>query len=135
MAVKEDIVERVVNFLRDAKESNRILDRVETDAEQITILLDDVLEVFNQDPPTTGFTLKQLPKALLRDLTVIEILTSAGIWYTRNEMPYSSGGVTVQDYEGKGSTYASWCTKIEQRAERLKTKIKVQANIESLLTC
>lgn len=133
MAIKDELVQRVVNFLRDAKEKNRILDDIETKTEQIVILLDDVLESFNKTPPTTNFKFEELPKEMLRDLVVIEVLKSAGIWYTRNSIAYSSGGVTIQDYEGKGPAYASWCSSLMAKAESTKRSFKIKANVEGMI--
>ena len=131
--IKAAVVTKVIDYLRDSKENNRILDKVETSPDLIGTLLDDAFEEFNVEPPTSSFTLSDLPQSLLRNLVVIEVLKSAGIWYTRNSMPYSSGGVSIQDFEGKDRSYISWCTSIDNNVQRIKKAMKVKANIESIL--
>jgi hypothetical protein len=59
----------------------------------------------------------------------IQALKSAGILQSRNQLEYSSGGITVRTFD-KTQLYQSWILQFYQDFERKKLEYKKSSNIE-----
>ena len=62
----------------------------------------------------------------------INTLRSAGILQSRNELAYSSGGVSVRIFD-KTQLYQSWINQFVAEYERKKQNFKISLNINSAL--
>ena len=62
----------------------------------------------------------------------IQVLRSAGILQSRNELAYSSGGVSVRIFD-KTQLYQSWITQFVAEYETKKSNFKIAENINSSL--
>ena len=62
----------------------------------------------------------------------IQVLRSAGILQSRNELVYSSGGVSVRIFD-KTQHYQSWIAQFVAEYERKKQNYKMALNINSAM--
>ena len=60
------------------------------------------------------------------------MLRSAGILQSRNELVYSSGGVSVRIFD-KTQNYQSWIAQFVAEYERKKTNYKMSLNINNAM--
>jgi hypothetical protein len=121
---------RLRKFLRDIDELNKLLDRKESSDSQLQMAIEDSLDDWNNTPPLLNVvTLDTHPsKRLLIRGAAIEVLTSAGILYSRNRLSYSDGGITVS-VSDKAQEYSSWIGGFVNDYERKKTEHKKAINI------
>jgi hypothetical protein len=104
--------------LRDYPASNTLLDEVEFSDEEIVWALTRPIDIWNSTPPnigTYGYTNFPWRGAHL-DGTIGELLSVAAHHYMRNDFPYQSAGLTVND-KAKANNYL-------QLGEALKSKFK-----------
>ena len=77
----------------------------------VAMCMELFIDDFNNVIPYSSFsleTIKTFPSLkLLVDGTIIQLLTSAGILYSRNSLPYSDGGISVE-INPQGREYKSW---------------------------
>ena len=108
---KEEIVEFIIKFTRDDRKLNKLLRDQENKPEMVAMCIELFLDGFNNVIPYSSFTLETIETfpslKLLIDGTIIELLTSAGILYSRNSLPYSDGGISVE-INPQGREYKSW---------------------------
>ena len=64
--------------------------------------------------------------------SAINTLRSAGILQSRNELAYSSGGVSVRIFD-KTQLYQSWINQFVAEYERKKQNFKISLNINSAM--
>lgn len=123
------------NMIRDKKELNRLLNgNFESTDEELRMALIHGLMDWNTTPPPLRFvTLTNHPnKALLLQAAAIQVLTSAGIWHSREHMPSSDGGTSADDH-AKAQEYSGWIERYVADYERKKGDIKVSINISKAL--
>jgi len=117
-------------FLRDIDELNKLLDRKETSDNQLELALDMALDDWNMTPPPlylVDYTNFPSPNMLIRGAT-IQVLTSAGILYSRNKLDYSDGGITVR-VSDQAQEYMAWLNMISNDYERKKLELKKAINL------
>lgn len=134
--VLKETVDIVRTYLRDSEGLNTLLcGKVESQDYDIELGVKMALSFFNSMTPYTSYTLKNFPSnafGFLINDSVIEVLISAGILHSRNNLQYSSGGVTVNDHS-QGGAYQGMAQVLSQlRQTRASEKqYKLQSNIES----
>jgi hypothetical protein len=130
-AVAAAFVAKCRDYIRDVPALNALLDGVETTDTLIEFCLDMTMDDFNTTPPLIGqFTLYNHPsQSLVLIGTVINILKSAGIGQSRNQLDYASGGITVAT-SNKTPLYQSWLNIFMQEYEAKKANLKKAINAE-----
>jgi len=117
-------------FIRDRKPYNTLVDGEESTDEQIDLCILLAIGGFNTYPPMTTYTFQNFPSAwLLLYGTIIEVLTSAGILQSRNQLDYSDGGITVA-VSNKTPLYQSWLGMFARQYEMMRKAVKMELNIE-----
>jgi len=121
-------------FLNDTPELNRLIRREESTDEKLDLAMDLATDDYNITPPMLGVrTLSNFPSLyLLIYGSTIQVLRSAGILQSRNELAYSSGGVSVRIFD-KTQLYQSWINQFIAEYERKKQNFKIAANINSAM--
>lgn len=96
--------------------------------------MDMATDDYNISPPLLGnHTLGNFPSLyLLIYGSTIQVLRSAGILQSRNELAYSSGGVSVRIFD-KTQLYQSWIAQFVAEYERKKSNFKLALNINNAL--
>jgi hypothetical protein len=125
-------VGRLRKFLRDIDELNKLLEGKESSDSQLRMALEDALDDWNNTPPRlTPVTLENhpSPRLLIRG-AAIEVLISAGIFYSRNRLNYSDGGITVAVYD-RAQDYQAWANHFVNDYERKKIETKKAINVEA----
>ncbi len=126
------VVEDVRTYLRDSVGLNTLLSgKVENQDYNIESAIKMALSMYNSMTPISGDTITSMPYGFLINDSVIEVLISAGILHTRNNLQYSSGGVTVNDHS-QGGAYQG-LAQILVQLKNLKAsekQYKLQRNIE-----
>ena len=127
---KQQYTQMLRKFLRDIDELNKLLDRKETSDNQLELALDMALDDWNMTPPPlymVDYTNFPSPNMLIRGAT-IQVLTSAGILYSRNKLDYSDGGITVR-VSDQAQEYMAWLNMIANDYERKKLELKKSINL------
>lgn len=99
----ERILKQRVNelraFLRDDPNLNELLEGKESTDGQLKGAIADSIDDWNTTQPSlAAIDIKNHPSArLLIRGAAIEILSSAAIYYERNRLPYTDGGISVDD--------------------------------------
>jgi len=121
-------------FLNDTPELNRLIRREESTDEKLDLAMDLATDDYNITPPLLGVTtLKNFPSLyLLIYGSTIQVLRSAGILQSRNELAYSSGGVSVRIFD-KTQLYQSWINQFIAEYERKKNNFKISTNINNAM--
>jgi hypothetical protein len=91
--------EELRSFLRDDPVLNELLEGKESTDGQMKQAIFDAIEDWNTTQPPLGvidIASHPSPRLLIRG-AAIEILDSAAIYYARNQLPYSDGGISVDD--------------------------------------
>lgn len=117
-------------FLNDTAELNRLIRQEETDAPHLDLAINLAIDDYNITSPPLAFAqVDSFPSIyLLLHGAAIQTLKMAGILQSRNELNYSSGGVTVRTFD-KTRNYQSWITMFMQDYERKKLNFKISQNI------
>jgi hypothetical protein len=121
-------------FLNDTPELNRLIRREESDDTKLDLAIDLALDDYNITAPLLQtHQLSNFPSLyfLIYGAT-IQVLRSAGILQSRNELAYSSGGVSVRIFD-KTALYQSWIAQFMAEYERKKQNYKISANINGAL--
>lgn len=121
-------------FLNDTPELNRLIRQEETDADHLDLAINMAIDDYNITSPPLAFAyIDSFPSLyLLMHGSAIQTLKMAGILQSRNELNYSSGGVTVRTFD-KTRNYQSWITMFMQDYERKKLNFKISQNIGSAM--
>lgn len=119
-------------FLNDTAELNRLIRQEESDDNKLDLAIRLAIDDYNITAPIIGTTtIANFPSIyLLIHGSAIQTLKSAGILQSRNQLEYSSGGITVRTFD-KTQLYQSWIMQFYQDYERKKLDLKKLANIES----
>lgn len=118
-------------FLNDTAELNRLIRQEESNSEKLDLAIRLTIDDWNITPPLLGnATITTFPSIyLLIHGAAIQALKSAGILQSRNQLEYSSGGITVRTFD-KTQLYQSWIIQFYQDYERKKLEYKKSSNIE-----
>ena len=118
-------------FLNDTAELNRLIRQEESNSDKLDLAIRLTIDDWNITPPFLGVeTITSFPSIyLLIHGAAIQTLKSAGILQSRNQLEYSSGGITVRTFD-KTQLYQSWILQFYQDYERKKADYKKSANIE-----
>lgn len=129
-------VQSVRLFMRDFPELNLFLRGEESDDRQIEFATMDFLSDFNGTPPMSRYTLDDLMSYELASFavrgTVISLLESLMIIYSRNHLPFSDGGMTVA-INDKAPMIQSMLGLFRASYEQKLRMIKTQLNVAQLL--
>lgn len=121
-------------FLRDTPELNRLIRRQETDDPRLDLAIAMAVDDYNiTSPLLSSHSIANFPSLyLLIYGASIQVLRSAGILQSRNELAYSSGGVSVRIFD-KTQLYQSWIAQFVAEYERKKQNYKISQNINNAL--
>lgn len=121
-------------FLNDTPELNRLIRREESDDTKLDLAIDLAVDNYNVTAPVLQtHTVANFPSLyLLIYGATIQVLRSAGILQSRNELAYSSGGVSVRIFD-KTQLYQSWIAQFVAEYERTKANFKIASNINNAL--
>lgn len=117
-------------FLNDTPELNRLIRQEESTDPKLDLALLLTIDDFNTTPPLLGnYTIENFPSIwMLIYGAAIQTLRSAGLLQSRNELVYSSGGVSVRVFD-KTQLYQSWIAQFVAEYERKKQNFKIAQNI------
>lgn len=120
------------DYMRDKPELNALLDQPETSDALMKLSRDLTIDDFNTSPPLIGnYTLSGFPSDYLLMMgTIIQILKSAGLLQSRNQLDYVEGGLSVQT-SNKTPLYQSWIAILMQEYELKKANLKKSLNAEA----
>jgi hypothetical protein len=98
-----DFIERVREYLRDYPELNTLNEFHEHSDSLIESAIEFSLDEFSSTPPRIGgFLVYNFPhQSLLLDMVVSRLLISATLLYTRNDLNYQSGSMSVTLPQGQ----------------------------------
>lgn len=121
-------------FLNDTPELNRLIRKEESDDERLDLALALTVDDWNITPPFLGnLTVANFPSLFLLIYGgAINTLRSAGLLQSRNELAYSSGGVSVRIFD-KTQLYQSWIAQFVAEYERKKQNYKISLNINGAM--
>lgn len=119
-------------FLMDTEELNRLLRRKEIDDKRLDLAIQLCISDWNTTTPRIGtVTVGTFPSLyLLIHGAAIQCLKMAGLYQSRNELTYSSGGSSFVR-ANKTAYYQSWIQNFSAEYETKKMNLKMQQNIES----
>jgi hypothetical protein len=128
--IRADARERLRLFLRDFPALNRLIREYEHTDADLDLALDMTVEEYNTiTPPLAYVTIGTYPNLwLLLHGGAIHALKSAGMLQARNELNYSSGGITVRTFD-KTSLYQSWINSFIQDYQFKLQNLKLANNI------
>ena len=121
-------------FLNDTPALNRLIAREESDDPKLDLAILLAIDDWNISPPPLGIVdITTYPSLwLLIYGATIQVLRSNGLLHSRNDLPYSSGGVSVRLWD-KTALYQSWIAQFSQEYERKKVNFKMAMNIANSL--
>ena len=125
------LIRQLRAFLRDDPTLNELIEGKESSDGQLKQALLDALEDWNTTPPLLApVNVANHPsRRLLVRSAAIEILVSMGIYFARNDLTYSDGGITVAD-KNKAGIYAQYVQKLQADFERKKLDLKKARNLD-----
>ena len=121
-------------FLNDTPVLNRLIRQEESSDEKLDLAIDLAIDDYNITAPLlSAVTIVTFPSLYLMMYGgAVHALRSAGILQSRNELAYSSGGVSVRIFD-KTQLYQSWIQQFVAEYEQKKTNYKISANIRGAL--
>lgn len=121
-------------FLNDTPELNRLIRRQESTDAKLDLAMRLAIDDYNITPPMLGTTtIENYPSLFLLIYgSSIQVLRSAGLLHSRNELVYSSGGVSVRIFD-KTQLYQSWIAQFVAEYEQKKANFKIAQNVNSSL--
>ncbi len=119
-------------FLMDTEELNRLLRRKEIDDKRLDFAIQMCISDWNTTTPRVApVSIGNFPSLyLLIHGAAVQALKMAGIYQSRNELTYSSGGSSFVR-ANKTAYYQSWIQNFATEYEQKKLNLKMQQNIES----
>ena len=130
-SVKRPVTVAEVRFnLRDYPELNTLLNDVEFSDNEIAYCISKPVEIWNEMTPDVGqYDIADFPwRQQHISATIGHLLVLAGRWYLRNQLAYSSGGLSVDD-KNKGPAYIQMGQQAMANFERFCMERKFEANI------
>jgi hypothetical protein len=119
-------------FLMDTEELNRLLRRKEIDDKRLDFAIQMCISDWNTTTPRVApVSIGNFPSLyLLIHVAAVQSLKMAGLYQSRNELTYSSGGSSFVR-ANKTAYYQSWIQNFATEYEQKKLSLKMQQNIES----
>lgn len=125
----DQFVAEVRAYIRDFPELNRIIRGAETSNRMMQYCVILALDEWNTTPPLASTSLSTFPsRSILLQLTICHILMSVGLLKSRNKLPYSDGGFSV-DTETQDESYQRWISLIRAQLNPRITQLKISLNI------
>ena len=120
-------------FLMDNEEMNRLLGRKEIDDDRLELAILMTLSDWNTTAPVIGREdIVSFPSLYLLLIgSACQTLKMAGLYQSRNELTYNSGGSSVVR-ANKTPYYQSWLQNFSAEFEAKKMQFKIQKNIENM---
>lgn len=117
-------------FLMDTEELNRLLRRKEIDDRRLDLAIQLAISDWNTTTPLIGsVSIGNFPSFyLLIHGAAIQCLKMAGLYQSRNELTYNSGGSSFIR-SNKTAYYQSWIQNFSSEYEVKKQNIKIQQNV------
>jgi len=127
----EKIREYMTVFMKDQPILNRLLMRAEFTKTEIDLAVNLTIDDYNTTPPLlTAVTILNFPSLMFMvHGCAIQLLIMGGILQSRNELNYSSGGISVKTSD-KTQLYQSWLNLLARGYENKKKEFKISVNIE-----
>src|SRR6266568_4652583 len=121
-------------FLNDTPELNRLIRRQESTDEKLDLAILLAIDDYNITTPPLGLvSVENFPSMwLLLYGAAIQVLRSAGLLQSRNELVYQAGNVSVRIFD-KTQLYQSWIVQFAEDYERKKQNFKISQNIACAL--
>lgn len=130
-------VQSVRLFMRDFAELNLLIRGEESSDRMIVWATFDFLSDFNGSPPFTNYSLGDLLQHNLHSFmvrgTVVSLLESLILIYTRNHLPFSDGGLSVE-INGKAPQLQGFLGMIKSAYEQKKSQVKTAQNIQGMIS-
>jgi hypothetical protein len=119
-------------YLNDNEQLNRLIRDEESTDEKIQLAIAMVLSDWQVgDPYQRTWTCDTFPSmSLLIKGAAIELLTSAGIYHSRNRLSYTAGGLSVEIHN-KAPEYMQWIDRLKRDYETEKLKYMRILNTEA----
>lgn len=117
-------------FLRDTPALNRLIRKEESDDELLIFAIDMAIDDWNTTAPVIGnTTIANFPSLyLLMHGATINILKMQGLYQSRNELSYNTGGSSFIR-TNKTNYYMAWITNFSNEWEMKKRNLKIQQNV------
>jgi len=129
-------VQSVRLFMRDFAELNLLVRGEESSDRMIAWATVDFLSDFNGTPPFGTFSLDDMNMYQLQHLavrgTVISLLQSLMIFYARNHLPFSDGGLSVNIMD-KAPIIQSMLQLLQAAYEQNKRMVKTAINVQGIM--
>jgi hypothetical protein len=129
-------IQSVRLFMRDFAPLNLLIRGEESSDRMIAWATVDFLSDFNGTPPFTSFSLDELLSNHLQSLcvrgTVVSLLQSLMLFYARNHLPFSDGGLSVA-INDRAPIIQSMLSLLQSAYEQNKRMVKTAFNIESIM--
>lgn len=129
-------VQSVRLFMRDFSELNLLIRGEESSDRMIAWATVDFISDFNGTPYFTNYSLDDLLSMQLQSFcvrgTVISLLQSLMIFYARNHLPFSDGGLSVS-INDKAPIIQSMLSLFQSAYEQQKRLVKTSLNVEGIM--
>jgi hypothetical protein len=129
-------VQGVRLFMRDFGELNLLIRGEESSDRMIGWATLDFLSDFNGSPPFTSLSLDDLYAYNLHSMairgTVISLFQSLMIFYARNHLPFSDGGLSI-NINDKAPILQSMLHLFQSAYEQQKRQVKTALNIQGVM--
>lgn len=121
-------------YINDTPELNVLLGEEESSDEKIKLALNMALsDILMACPWRASYTAANFPYFYLLMIGAIaQLLRSAGLLQTRNQLKYQAGGLSVQIWD-KGRDYSAWSNSFMQEYELKKRLFVEQTNYSRAL--
>lgn len=118
-------------FLRDTPELNRLIGKQESDDDLLQFAIEMAIDDWNTTAPILGnTTISNFPSLyLLMTAATIQVLKMQGLYQSRNELNYNSGGSSFVR-SNKTNYYQSWMLNFANEYELKKRNLKIFQNVE-----
>jgi hypothetical protein len=129
-------IQTVRLFMRDHTQLNRLIKGEESSDRMIAWAILDFLSDFAGTPPPLGYyTLDQLLEMYYQSFalrgTVVALLQSVGLLQTRNHLPFSDGGISLE-VSNKAPMWMQWIRDFQNKYEQEKVARKISMNISQM---
>lgn len=129
-------IQSVRLFMRDFAPLNLLIRGEESSDRMIAWATVDFLSDFNGTPYFTNFSIDDLFSLNLQSMcvrgTVISLLQSLMIFYARNHLPFSDGGLSVS-INDKAPIIQSMLAMLQSAYEQQKRMVKTALNVEGIM--
>ena len=129
---KEKALQYLRIFLMDNEQLNRLLRRKEIDDARLELSLQLAISDWNSTTPLIRrVSYGNFPSLyLLLHSAAIQCLKMSGLYQSRNQLTYNSGGTSISRSDKTG-LYQSWIQNFASELEAKKLAYKMQVNVEA----